>query len=138
MSFNKLIKTAKTPETNTASWLSEPIPTPIVTSPSTTKQDAQVIDIKAKTSSERWSYQGIKKESIKHVLPWQLSKAKGNHIDVQNWIETIIMFIDLNGKYVINEFQIPDQFIDILGAETIWTSGYQRTDHEEIIWMLKK
>lgn len=134
MSFNKLIKTAKTPEVNTASWLSEPIPTPIVAPISTPK----VIDIKAKSSSDKWSYQGIKKDAVKHVLPWQLSKAKGNHIDVQNWIETIIMFIELNGKYVINEFQIPDQFIDILGAETIWTSGYQRKDHEEIIWMLKK
>jgi hypothetical protein len=134
MSFNKLIKTAKTPEVNTASWLSEPIPTPILP-PVTT---AKVIEIDTKKSTERWSYQGIKKETVKHVFTWQLSKAKDNHIDIHNWIETIIMFIELNGKYVINEFQVPDQFIDILGAKTIWTSGYQRTDHEEIIWMLKK
>jgi hypothetical protein len=138
MSFNKLIKNTKNNESNTSSWLNEPLQAPKTMPPSIDSWvNADLVEAPKKIS-DRWEYETTE-NGIKHILPYSLSKAKNNNTELSNWIKTIMMCIEFNGRYKMCEFRIPVNLQRACdGFVTIYTTGINRAGMEEVIWYAKK
>lgn len=138
MSFNNLVKKAKSKESDTASWLNEPVQAP---KPNPVQIDSWVkadLPDTPKKATERWEYDRPE-EDIKHILPHALSIARNNNTELSNWIKTVMMCIEYNGRYKMCEFKVPVNLQPACdGAVTIYTTGIKRAGMEEVIWYVKK
>ena len=124
MSFSTLIKNKPNATKSTASWLSEPI------------QSVNLEAKQQKTNGQKWTYKTPHRDEVKHIIPTEISNLKRTNIDFHNWCETLISFHELNGKYSLLRFVLPEQFKVLLGAKMIWTNGDIKGKIEIVTWSL--
>lgn len=132
MGFTDRIKS--TPQTTQPSWMDAPIEEvknrPI--------DEPKIAPANSPQNSEGqiWVYKGCKNENLqKHRMPYRLERLILSSYDIQNWFETCWMVLNLNNRWTLNEFYVPEHLIDKLGASKIGVEENTKTN--EVIWSLK-